>query len=309
MVYLTGFDRKQAALFPQYIDEIIAEDAPVRLIDLFVESLDLKQLGFVQNGKSDNGRPAYHPKDLFKLYIYGYLNRIRTSRLLERECQRNIEVIWLLHGLTPCFRTIAGFRSENPQAFRNTFTHFVRHLNKAGLIGGETIAIDSSKFRAVNSKKNNYTQDKIERHLNYIDDKVKQYLTELEENDLSDDEEEAIRNKISKQRLHRRKYKRIEKMIRESGGDQVSTTDPEARTMVLHGNVVEVSYNIQTAVDEKHKLVVEYEPTNTNDIKALLNTAVKAKEACGVKEIKVLADKGYQYPPHQPHVSLAEPCR
>ena len=135
MAYLTGYDRQQATLIPQSIDELIAEDSLVRIIDLFVDSLDLNKLGFKEGVYPDNGRPAYNPADLFKLYIYGYLNRVRTSRLLERECQRNIEVMWLLRGLQPCFRTIAGFRSENPKAFRNTFSHFVKQLYTSGLIG------------------------------------------------------------------------------------------------------------------------------------------------------------------------------
>jgi transposase/IS5 family transposase len=293
MSYLTGYDRQQAALFTQSIDELISIDSPVRLIDLFVDSLDLKQLGFVETGTSDTGRPSYRPADLFKLYIYGYLNRVRTSRLLERECQRNIEVMWLLHGLQPCFRTIAGFRSENPQGFRNVFTHFVKQLNKSGLIGGNTVAIDSSKFRAVNSKKNNYNQAKIERQLSYIDDKINNYISDLDQGDLTEDQEEQINQKIKKQRQRKRKYKRLEKQLRESGEDQISTTDPDARSMILHGSVIEVAFNVQTSVDDKHKLVVDYEPTNVNDRKALLNAALKAKEACGVKKITVLADKGY----------------
>ena len=159
MKYLTGFDRRQATLFPTCIDDLIPEDAEVRVIDLFVDALPLKDLGF---GKApvEEGRPMYHPADLFKLYVYGYLNRIRTSRLLARECQRNIELLWLLKGLQPCFRTIAGFRSENPQLFRNAFTHFVRQLNRKGLTGKTLVALDSSKFRAVNSKKNNFNQKK-----------------------------------------------------------------------------------------------------------------------------------------------------
>lgn len=293
MAYLTGYDRQQASLIPHSIDELIAADSLVRIIDLFVDSLDLKRLGFIENGASDNGRPAYNPADLFKLYIYGYLNRVRTSRLLERECQRNIEVMWLLRGLQPCFRTIAGFRSENPKAFRNTFSHFVKQLNASGLIGGKTVAIDSSKFRAVNSKKNNYNQAKIDRQLAYIDDKINNYIEDLDEGDLTEEQEELINQKIKKQRQRKKKYKLLEKQLCESGEDQISTTDPDARSMILHGSVIEVAFNVQTAVDDKHNLVVDYEPTNVNDRKALLQAALKAKEACGMKKITVLADKGY----------------
>lgn len=293
MKYLEGFDRLQATLFPSCIDEMIPGEAEVRMVDLFVESLPLEQLGFYEHKPSEEGRPMYHPRDLFKLYIYGYLNRIRTSRLLERECKRNVELIWLLKGLQPCFRTIAGFRSENPQLFRKTFKHFVSQLNSSKLIGKKLVAIDSSKFRAVNSKKNNYNQGKIDRQLEYIDNKISDYISELDAGDLSETRAEQIEQKIKKQKEHRKKYKRIERQLKESGEDQISTTDPDSRTMILHGSVIEVAYNVQTAVDDKHNLILDYEATNKNDRKALLGMSLKAKQACEVEAIAVLADKGY----------------
>jgi len=227
------------------------------------------------------------------LYVYGYLNRIRTSRLLARECQRNIELLWLLKGLQPCFRTIAGFRSENPQLFRNAFTHFVRQLNRKGLTGKTLVALDSSKFRAVNSKKNNFNQKKIDRQLEYIDTKIQSYIEELNAGDLDEAQQEAVGEKLKKQKAQRRKYKRIEKQLAATGQDQVSTTDPDARSMILHGSVIEVAYNVQTVADSANKLVLEYEVTNQNDRKALLPMAQKTKSICDTEAVAVLADKGY----------------
>ena len=293
MKYLEGFDRKQVSLFPQCIDELIAEDSEVRMIDLFVDSLPLKKLGFLEHKPSEEGRPMYHPRDLFKLYMYGYLNRIRTSRLLERECKRNMELIWLMRGLQPCFRTIAGFRSENPQVFRNTFGYFVKQLNGKKLIGKKVVAIDGSKFRAVNSKKNNYNKRKLDRQLEYIDDKVSKYLDELDREDLNDRERVEIEEKIEKQKSNKRKYRSLKRQLAASGEEQISSTDPQARSMIVHGSVIEVAYNTQTAADDKHNLIVEYQVTNNNDRKALLPMARKAKKICGVKTISVLADKGY----------------
>ncbi|MEP6648053.1 MAG: IS1182 family transposase [Saprospiraceae bacterium] len=293
MKYITGFDRNQSILFPQCIDEIIPGDSEVRIIDAFVESLPLSELGFLDHKPVEEGRPMYHPRDLFKLYVYGYLNRVRTSRLLERECERNIELIWLLKGIRPCFRTIAGFRAANPAAFRNTFTHFVTGLNKGGFLGCKTVAIDGSKFRAVNSKKNNFNQKKIKRQLTYIDEKIGQYIQELDASDLSESEAEVKEQKLAHQRRQKRKYKKLQKQLRETGQEQISTTDPDSRAMVIHGQVIEVAFNVQTVVDDKHNLVVEYLPTNRNDKKALLPMALRAKKIFGKKSIIVLADKGY----------------
>ena len=179
MGFQNGIDREQTLLFPVSLEEMIPKEHHVRIIDLFIQKLDLQKLGFISSVPAAEGRPAYDPKDLLKLYLYGYLNRIRTSRLLERECLRNVEVMWLLRGLKPCFRTIAGFRSMNSVGLKNLFRHFVRIMKNWNLVAGETIAIDSSKFRAVNSKKNNFNPRKIERQLSYIDNKIEEYLVEL----------------------------------------------------------------------------------------------------------------------------------
>ncbi|MDQ3015160.1 MAG: transposase [Bacteroidota bacterium] len=209
MKYIKGFDRKQSVLFPQCIDEIISDDSKVRIIDAFVDALPLNEYGFLDHKPDEEVRPMYHPRDLFKLYLYGYLNRIRTSLLLERECERNIELIWLLKGIRPCFRTIAGFRAANPVAFRNTFLHFVAGLNKSGFLGRKTVAIDGSKFRAVNSKKNNFNQKKIKRQLAYIDEKIGQYIQELDASDLSESEAAVKEQKLAHQRRQKRKYKKL----------------------------------------------------------------------------------------------------
>lgn len=204
----------------------------------------------------------YHPKDLLKLYIYGYPNRVRSSRHLEKECERNVELIWLLKGLRPCFRTIAGFRSEHPEVFRNTFRYFVGTLGQKGFLGKKVVAIDGSKFRAVNSRKNNFNQKKINRQLAYIDERIGQYWHELDEGDLNEAETIKLEQKLSNHRTQKRKYKRPEKQLRDSGQEQISNTDPDARSMEIHGQVVEVCFNVQTVVDDRHNLVVEYLPTN-----------------------------------------------
>ena len=291
MGYITGFDRDQTVLFPATLEESIDENNPVRLVDLFIKGLDLTKLGFKKMVKSEDGRPGYDPADLLKLYLYGYLNRIRTSRLLERECKRNIELIWLLKGLQPCFRTIAGFRSENPEAFRNLFRHFVQCCRSWNLIDGDLIGIDSSKFRAVNSKKNNYNQAKIDRQLDHVSDKIIDYFNEMDQADA--EQTENLAEKILIQAERGLKYDQLQKQLDEQGDGQISTTDPDSRTMILHGSVIEVAYNVQTAVDEKNKLIVHYETTNTNDRKALFPVAMEVKKICNKERLSALADKGY----------------
>jgi len=293
MAFQTGLDREQALLFPVSLEEMIPKEHPVRIIDLFIETLDLKKLGFQVSLPAAEGRPAYDPKDLLKLYLYGYLNRIRTSRLLERECERNVEVMWLLRGLKPCFRTIAGFRSENPDGLKSLFRYFVQIMKNWNLVEGETVAIDSSKFRAMNSKKNNFNPGKIERQLHYIENKIEEYLIELTLADEQEQDSSEIAQNIMKQLSRQEKYLAIKQKLEESGEDQISTTDPDSRSMVLHGSVIEVAYNVQTAVDEKNKLIVHYDVTNDNDKKALHGVALETKLILDKEEITVLADKGY----------------
>ncbi len=295
MSQIKGDNRNQASAFPLTIDQLIDQDNPVRVIDLFIDGLDLSKLEFITTGKSIEGRPAYDNKSLLKLYLYGYLNRIRSSRLLERECERNVEAMWLMNNLKPCFRTIAGFRSNNKTALQNLFRHFVQMMRSWNLVAGDTIAIDSTKFRAVNSKKNNFNHAKIERQLKYIDDKIESYLVEMDQADESDagSNHDKIKNNILTQLSRKVKYNELKEKLRQTSENQISTTDADARSMILHGSVIEVAYNVQAAADDKHNLIVHYDTTNENDRKALVTVAIQTKAALQKENITVLADKGY----------------
>ena len=261
---MQGSDRKQTAIFPISMDIAIAEDNEVRIIDFFIDSLDIEEMGFsIDHG--ENGRPAYHPKDMLKLYLYGYLNSVRSSRKLEKETQRNIEVMWLLKGLSPDHNTISNFRRDNPKGIKKVFRSTVELAKNFDLIGGKLLAGDGTKLRAQNSKKNNYNQKKIDRHVNYIDEKVQQYIEDLEEADIIKSEE--IKSKIAKHQEHRIKYKTLELRLKETGEKQISTSDPDSRHLIIRGMITEVAYNVQSTVDAKNNLPIDYEVTNDNDKK------------------------------------------
>ena len=290
MKFIEGKDRFQTSLFPVSLDGSIDENNEVRVIDLFVESLELKPFGF-EVDFVDNGRPAYHPKDLLKLYIYGYLNRIRSSRGLEKETKRNIELMWLLKGLSPDHNTINNFRKDNPKAIKKVFRRTVEIARNFDLIGGILIAGDGTKLRAQNSKKNNYNQKKIDRHLAYINRKLKEYN---QAHALADgDQKQELEKKIDKQKNHQSKYQKIEKELIESGEKQVSTSDPESRQIMIRGVISEVAYNIQSTVDAKNKLPIDYEVTNENDSGAMGKMVKRAKTILGKNDFSVLFDKGY----------------
>jgi transposase len=295
MAHRIGTDRNQLLLLPPSLDEYIDENNPVKVIDVFVDSLDLKETGFKNSTAREKGCPPYNPGDLLKLYLYGYLNRIRSSRKLEKECTRNIEVIWLLNQLRPRYRTIAYFREHNSKAIKCVFRQFVVMMKKWDLIAGDLLAVDGSKFRAVNSKKNNYNQQKIQRHLNYIDQKVDEYLKELDENDNKEQGERKLKVNECLQQLEQRrqKYIDLERQLRKTGQDQVSTTDPDARQLIIRGDIAEVSYNAQTTVDNKHNLVIDTKVINTNDRKILSTMGLQAKEILNKDSFELLADKGY----------------
>ena len=299
MLYIKGEDRNQITLFPEAVDDYIASDNPVRVIEAFVNSLDMQELGFQRAMPKNIGRPPYDPKDLLKLYLYGYLNRTRSSRRLETEASRNLELIWLLRKLKPDFKTIADFRKDNSKALKGVFKHFTKICKEWDLYGKEVIAVDGSKFRASNSKRNNYNQKKIQKHLKYIDEKINNYLKELDDNDQAEADihvpsVEEIQKRIEELKNNKGKYMTLQQQMEESGATEVSTTDPDARLMAVNNNGVEVSYNVQTAVDQKHKLVVESEVINNPSDQGRLSTMAKqAKKELGVEEIKVLADKGY----------------
>ena len=290
MKYIKGQNREQTYLFPVSLDEAVDVNNEVRIIDIFVESLNLGEFGFnVEH--TENGRPAYHPTDLLKHYIYGYLNRVRSSRSLEKECKRNIEVMWLLKNLRPDHNTISNFRRDNPTAIKKVFRQTVKIARHFNLIGRTLVAGDSTKFRAQNSKKNNFNQKKIDRHLEYIENKLREYNQALAESD--GDNKKHIEAEIEKQNQRKDRYKRIEKQLTESGEPQVSTSDPESRQMITRNNITEVTYNVQTSVDDKHNLPFDYEVTNTNEAKAMGNMLHRAKTILKSNDFIALYDKGY----------------
>ena len=299
MAYITGEDRNQITLFPEAVDDYITSDNPVRVIETFVNSLDMQKLGFQRAEPMHTGRPPYDPRDLLKLYLYGYLNRIRSSRRLETEAGRNLELLWLLQKLKPDFKTIADFRKDNSKAIKGVFKQVSLLCRDCDQNGKEVIAVDGSKFRASNSKRNNFNQKKIQRHLKYIDEKINSYLNELDSNDQDEADihvpsAEEIQKRIEELMSRKGKYLAMQQQMEETGATEVSTTDPDARLMAVNNNGIEVSYNVQTAVDQKHKLVVDSEVINNPaDQGQLSNIAKQAKEVLEVDEIKVLADKGY----------------
>ena len=290
MKFIKGDNRTQINLFSVSLEHAIDEDNEVRIIDLFVDSISLEDYGF-KIEYVENGRPAYHPSDLLKIYIYGYLNKIRSSRDLEKECKRNIEMIWLIKALKPDHNTISNFRMDNPKAINKVFRATVQIAKHFDLIGGKLIAGDSSKFRAQNSKKNNFNQKKIDHHIAYIDNKIDEYNKQLSESD--EDKKEQIRKEIDKQNQHKGKYNQQEKQLKKSGESQVSTSDPESRQMIVRNNITEVAYNVQTTVDAENNIPIDYKVTNTNDSKAMGNMLQRAKSILGTNEFTGLYDKGY----------------
>ena len=295
MAYIKGTERNQLLLLPPSLDEMIEEESPVRIIDAFIDAIDFKQASFDKSLPAERGRPPYDPADLLKLYIYGYMNRIRTSRKLERECTRNIELMWLMNNLRPSARSIAYFRSDNKKALKQVFRQFVVMIKKWDLFGENLLAVDGSKLRAVNSKKNNYNQRKIERHLDLIDKKTEEYLHELDENDKKDHGNRNVKVKevLGQLKQRREKYEQLEKKLKETGQDQVSTTDPESRQLIIRGQITEVAYNAQATVDSKHNLIADVKATNTNDRKMYGVMSKRAKAILGHGNFDFLADKGY----------------
>lgn len=290
MKFITGTNRHQLHLFPVTIDASISPDNEVRFIEAFVNSLNLSEMGFKSN-YAENGRPAYHPGDLLKLFIYGYLNKTRSSRDLEKECTRNIEVIWLMQGLSPDHNTISNFRRDNPKAIKKVFRATVEVARNFDLIGGSLIAGDSTKLRAQNSKKNNFNVKKIERHVEYIDRKIDEFTTALATAD--GDQVQELTQNIEIQQERKDKYQEISKQLEESGEVQVSTSDPDSRMLITRNNITEVAYNVQTTVDAKHFIPIDYEVTNENDSRAMGDMTKRATEILGTTDFTLLCDKGY----------------
>ena len=277
------------------LEDTINDQNPVRFIDAFVEALDLEKVGFLHKTLKTEGRPSFESKVFLKIYLYGYINGIRSSRKLEKECLRNIEMQWLLQDVRPNYHTISDFRKDNPKALKQLFKLFVSFLKDAELIAGETIAIDGTKSRAHNSKKANFSQRKIDQHLAYIEAKSQEYLNALEQNDKQENSTaiQNIEEKIARLKKNKIRYELLEAELQASAEPQISTTDPDARALLVQGQVVEVSYNIQTAVDDKHNLVIATHTINRNDRNALSNIALEAKENIAAQAMTVLVDKGY----------------
>ncbi len=301
MDYIRGLTRNQVMLFPESVEDYITEDNPVRFIDAFVGHLDLGELGFQRAQPAETGRPAYDPGDLLRLYLYGYLNRVRSSRMLERESKVNLEVMWLLGKLTPDFKTIADFRRDNLAAIKAVCREFTLLCRKLKLFGGELVAIDGSKFKAVNNRRRNFSEARLAGAIKAMDEKISAYLGSLDQADaVETDQDEPrpsaaeLREKIETLQQRKAKYQALKQELKESGAKQVSLTDRDARSMVMHHGSTEVGYNVQTAVDEQHQLIVEHEVTNDpTDHAHLAEMAVRAKETLGVEQLAVVADMGY----------------
>jgi len=300
MDYIRGKPRSQLVLIEYSLEEKIEQNNPVRVIDLFVDSCKLEEFGFTHVKHAPEGRPPYHPGDLLKLFIYGYLNRIRSSRALEKECKRNLELMWLLNELAPDHNTIANFRKENPKAIKLVFRKIVNMCKKLDLIGGKVIATDGTKLRAQNSKKNNFNQKKINDHLAYIEKKLNEYLDALDIADTAENmgldpdiDKEKIKEKIARLNERKQQYKKLEQQLIDSGQKQISTTDPESRKLPIRQQILEVCYNIQASVDDKHYLPIDFKTTNNNDTHALANMTARAKSILGHNEFTELSDKGY----------------
>jgi transposase len=303
MNYIAGSDRGEALLFPEVLDDYIAPENPVRFIDAFVAQLDLSKAGFSNAQLNETGRPPYDPGDLLRLYLYGYLNRVRSSRGLEREAARNLELIWLLRKLRPDFKTVADFRRDNGQAIKAVCREFILLCRKLELFGGELVAIDSTKIKAQNSKGRNYSTEKLKAVLAEIEKKVSAYLEELDQSDAQEEASRAdseqrlsveeLKEKIAQLKERRKELENLAQYLEKSGGRQVSLTDPDSRAMSM-GRGSTVGYNVQTAVDAKHSLIVATQVTNTtSDLGALGSMAIKAQENLEAKKLSVVADKGY----------------
>ena len=287
-------------MFPESLDEYIAEDNPVRVVDVFVDELDLKDLGFDGAQPEATGRPAYHPATLLKIYIYGYLNRVQSSRRLEREAQRNVELIWLTGRLAPDFKTIADFRKDNGPAIRRVCREFVLLCRSLKLFSDALVAIDGSKFKAVNGRDRNFTKHKLKARMQQLEESIARYLADLDRADrnpssVTEARVEHLKEKVQTVKAQMRRLKRLGKQMAEAPDEQISLTDPDARSMATsaRGSGV-VGYNVQTAVDAKHHLVVTHEVTNKGTDRAQLSSMSKqTQEALGTDKITALADRGY----------------
>jgi len=296
--FIQGEHRTQGTLLPEHLDDYITEHNPVRVVDVFVDELDLVKLGFGGVVPAETGRPSYHPAMLLKIYIYGYLNRIQSSRRLEREAQRNVELMWLTGRLAPDFKTISDFRKDNGKAIRNASREFVMLCKKLDLFSDALVTIDGSKFKAVNNRDRNFTQDKMQRRMKEIETSINQYLTALDTADRQEPEVAQLRtarlqDKIAALKKQMQALKEIEIQLKDAPDGQISLTDPDSRSMKTRGTGM-VGYNVQTAVDAKHHIIVEHEVTNVgSDRDQLSFMAEQARTAIGTEKLTAIADRGY----------------
>jgi transposase len=299
--FIEGADRGQSTLLPDCLEDWIDESNPVRAVDVFVDGLALAELGFEGVEPEATGRPSYHPSALLKLYIYGYLNRIQSSRRLEREAGRNMEVIWLLRRLTPDDKTIADFRKDNGPAIRKVCAQFVALCRQMGLLTKASVAIDGSKFKAVNTRDKNFTRGKVERRRAQLEESVARYLAQLDTADRQEPSEALaaktahLKEKLSKLESEMQRLAALEKLMLASPDQQLSLTDPDARSMATSGRGSGVvGYNVQVAVDTEHHLIITHEVTNSGSDRAqLANVASQAKDVLGVDKLEAVADRGY----------------
>ena len=299
--FMEGADRGQSTLLPECLDDFIDESNPVRAVDVFVDGLNLAKLGFDGVIPEATGRPSYHPCALLKLYIYGYLNRIQSSRRLEREAGRNLEVIWLLKRLTPDDKTIADFRKDNGPAIRKVCAQFVALCRQMGLLTKASVAIDGSKFKAVNTRDKNFTRGKVERRRVQLEESVARYLAQLDTADRQEPSEALVaktahlKEKLAKLESEMQRLAALEKLMLASPDQQISLTDPDSRSMATSGRGSGVvGYNVQVAVDTEHHLIITHEVTNSGSDRAqLANVASQAKDVLGVDKLEAVADRGY----------------
>ena len=298
--FVEGEDRLQGALLPHCLDDYVTENNPVRVIEAFIDELDLATLGFDGVVPETTGRPAYHPATLLKIYLYGYLNRIPSSRRLERETQRNIELMWLTGRLMPDFKTIADFRTDNGPAIRATCRQFVMLCRRLDLFSETVIAIDGSRFKAVNTRDKNYTHGAIQRRMEQVEASIARYLSALDtadrqEGEVAEAKSVRLKDKLARLKQQMQHLREMEIAVQAAPDRQISLTDPDARAMATSGKGTGiVGYNVQTAVDAEHHLIVAHEVINQgHDRSQLAPMALKAQEATGNKEITVLADRGY----------------
>lgn len=299
--FIEGSDRSQASLFPERLEDWVCEENPVRIVDVFVDALDLIDLGFDRTDPANTGRPGYHPNILLKLFIYGYLNRVPSSRRLEREANRNVEVMWLMGRLAPDHKTIADFRRYNASAIKKTCAQFVELCRRIGVLGGGCVAIDGSKFKAVNNRDRNFTPRKIALRISHLEQSATRYLEEMaridrqERQEIRIDKVTHLKAKLKRVGAEVSRLSGIAEQLKDAPDGQISLTDPDARSMATRGKGTGlVGYNVQTAVDTQTHLIVTHEVTTVgNDRAQLASMAKAAKAALKLDKLNAIADRGY----------------